>query len=62
MSVQILAVEDNELHAENIYFCADELGYSIIDIVDNANDCLQILENKKTSQKMLRKNAKRCFQ
>ena len=38
MSVQILAVEDNELHAENIYFCADELGYSIIDIVDNAND------------------------
>ena len=47
MSVQILAVEDNELHAENIYFCADELGYSIIDIVDNANDCLQILENKK---------------
>ena len=47
MSVQILAVEDNELHAENIHFCAEELGYSIINIIDNANECLQILENKK---------------
>ena len=32
MSVQILAVEDNELHAENIHFCAEELGYSIINV------------------------------
>ena len=58
MSIQVLAVEDNELHAENLRFCAEELGYTIINIVDNANDCLKILETKKPNIILLDINIK----
>lgn len=47
MSVRILAVEDNELHAENIDFCVEEIGYNLVNIVDNASKCLQILSQTK---------------
>lgn len=58
MSIQVLAIEDNELHAENLRFCAEELGYTIINIVDNANDCLKILETKKPNIILLDINIK----
>ena len=43
MKPQIIAVEDNELHAEKMIFFLEELGYKNLGIVDNANDCLHLI-------------------
>lgn len=41
--ITVLVVEDNELHAEKIIFCMNELSYKLIDLVDNAQECLELI-------------------
>lgn len=41
--VRVLVVEDNDLHAEKIIFCVEEIGYELIKIVDNADECLTLM-------------------
>lgn len=45
MKIQILAVEDDPIHIRNLNMFAEELNYSILKIVDNAKEALELLKN-----------------
>lgn len=47
MKIQILAVEDDPIHIRNLKMFAEELNYSILEIVDNAKQALQLLKNNR---------------
>ena len=42
-SIKILAVEDDDLHADVLRMVIDQLGYELVDVVDNAADALRLL-------------------
>ena len=42
-SIKILAVEDDDLHADVLRMVIDQLGYELIDVVDNPADALRLL-------------------
>jgi DNA-binding LytR/AlgR family response regulator len=42
-SIKVLAVEDDDLHADVLRMVIDQLGYELIDVVDNPADALRLL-------------------
>lgn len=43
-TIRILAVEDDELHADVLRMHLDRMGYDLIDIVDNSAEALRLLK------------------